>query len=327
MVAVTGACGHVGANLTRALLKEGREVRALVREDRRALEGLGVQAVRADILDPPSLVRAFRGVRSVYHLAAHISLSRTDNRHTLRANVEGTRNVIDACLQCGVHRLVYFGSIHSLDPLPRRDPVDETRSLIDSAGGMAYDRSKALAEKDVLDAAASGLDAVVIIPTAIVGPNDFKPSHAGSTLISLLRGRRRVLVEGGFNWVDVRDVVKGAIAAEKRGRCGERYILSGRWLALDDLCRIVDEVAGCRRTRFVVPMWLARLLLPFGAVAGRCSSKRPVFTRGSLNVLRHYRFVSHEKAARELGYRPRPFVETITDTVNWFRDNGYLKKG
>ena len=326
MVAVTGASGHVGANLVRALMAGGREVRALVRDDRRALDGLDLQTVRADILDRPSLDRALRGARSVYHLAAHISLSSEDDDLTYRVNVEGTRNVIDSCLRCGVRKLVYFGSIHSLDPIPKREYIDETRSLVVTGRGMAYDKSKAVAEKEVLAAQASGLDAVVVTPTAIVGPNDFKPSFAGRTLVSLLQGKRRVIVQGGFDWVDVRDVVQGAIAAEKSGRSGERYILSGRWLGLRDMCRVVDEVAGYRIIRLVVPMMIARVLLPFGAVAGSGAKKSAVFTRGSLYVLRHYRYISYEKAASELGYGPRPFEQTMTDTINWFVENGYLKK-
>jgi dihydroflavonol-4-reductase len=324
MVAVTGASGHVGANLVRLLVNEGREVRALVREDRRALQGLDVTLTPGDVLDLPSLNRSFEGVRIVFHLAASISMYRHDAEKMYRVNVEGTTNVIKACLECGVERLVHFSSIHTLSPYPREEVIDEARPLLDESRLTPYDRSKALAEKEVLKAVKKGLDAVIICPTAIIGPYDYKPSYAGKTLCEIYRGNIPALVDGGFNWVDVRDVVKGTLAASEEGRPGERYIFSGAWRSVSDVCELVGAVTGCDIPNIVVPMWLARSVTPPMTLVSRMLGRSPMFTKASLYVLRHYKYISHAKATRELGYKPRPLEHTIRDIFSWFKEHGYL---
>jgi dihydroflavonol-4-reductase len=340
MVAVTGASGHIGANLVRELIREGREVRAVMNSDDRALRGLVVETVRADVLDPQSLVVAFRGVRSVYHLAAKITIGRTDALHAMKVNLEGTRNVIQACMECNTKRLLYFGSIHALDPFPKDGTVDESRRLIGEISPPAkpdargrspyeygpYEYSKAAAENEVLKATESGLDAVVVSPTAVVGPYDFKPSEFGRTLLAILQSRHRILVKGGFDWVDVRDVAAGAVCAERSGKKGERYILSGGWKSVGEVMRIADAIVGRTTKRVQLPMWAARTCLPFSRVFLKHCPIGAVFTKDSLFVLRHYRHVSSRKAQEELGFLPRPFTRTLKDTIEWFLNNGYLKR-
>ncbi len=341
MVTVTGASGHIGANLVRALIGEGRAVRAVLNRDDRALQGLDVETVRADVLDLQSLLTAFRGSRYVYHLAAKITLRRADESQAMKVNLEGTRNVIRACLESNTKRLVYFGSIHALDPFPEDRTVDESRRLVGENKVPAkhdvrginlheyglYDRSKAAAEKEVREACESGLDAVVVSPTAVVGPYDFKPSQFGRTLLAILHGRHRFLVKGGFDWVDVRDVAAGAVAAERSGKKGERYILSGGWRSVGEVMRIADGIAGRAIRRTQLPMWVARACLPFGWAFLKHSPLGTMFTKDSLFVLRHYRNVSSRKAEEELGFSTRPFSRTLKDTIEWFYDNGYLKRG
>lgn len=226
-VVVTGASGHVGANLVRRLLDQRRKVRVVVHSDVRALEGLGVERVSADVLDPASLLRAFAGAGVVYHLAARISIRRSDRRLVQAVNATGTRNVVRACRECGAGRLVHFSSIHALRAEPAGEPVDESRPLALGRNCLPYDRSKAMAEEAVLEGIQEGLDAVIVNPTAVIGPNDFKPSHMGEVIWKLMHGRLPVLVRGGFNWVDVRDVVEGACAAAEKGAAGRH-----RWCSL-----------------------------------------------------------------------------------------------
>jgi len=177
MIVVTGASGLVGGNLVRALLSQGRLVRALVHHDRRALDGLDVETTSADLNDPASLEQAFRGAQVVYHLASIISI-RMDNWEELeRVNVNGTRNVLEACLHCGVRRLVYFSSIHAYQQKPFDQPLDESRLLLTDDQVPPYERSKAAAELIVRQAPECGLDIVIIVPTAILGPYDFRPSY------------------------------------------------------------------------------------------------------------------------------------------------------
>lgn len=319
-VVVTGASGHVGANLTRALLEAKRSVRVTVREDTRGVDGLDVQRVKADVRDPASLLEAFAGADVVYHLAAMITIDGDRNGEVQRVNVEGARNVAQACLQCGVKRLVHFSSIHALSHLPTEQAINEERPLAVGQKLPTYDRSKSEGEQEIMAAVAGGLDAVIINPTAILGPHDYKPSALGQVLLDLCRKKMFGLVEGGFDWVDVRDVVQTAIVAETRGRTGERYLLSGKWRSVKELAGVVEEVSGVPAPRFVTPMWLARMSAPAAVAFNRIRGKAPLFTGESLRALRCHRLISHEKATRELGYTPRPLKETIEATLEWFRE-------
>ena len=324
MIAITGASGLVGGNLVRELLAQGRPVRALVHHDRRALEGLDVETVSADLTDPQSLQKAFTGVQTVYHLASSISI-RLDNWDEMqRVNVGGTRNVVEACLQCGVRKLVYFSSIHAYRQEPLDRAIDEDRPLLTGEHIPPYERSKAAAEMIVRQAAERGLATVTIIPTAIIGPYDFRPSYLGQALQLLATGRIPALVHGGYDWVDVRDVVRGAIQAERMGESGSRYILSGRWRSLRELARVVSDISGRPAPLFTVPIWLADLFQPVMAGLAQLNGSQPLYTRAMLNAMRSNHHISHARAAHDLGYAPRPFEETLKDTLDWF--NQYKKE-
>jgi dihydroflavonol-4-reductase len=321
---VTGANGHVGANLVRELRARGRRVRALCRDDTRALAGVaGLELQRAELEDPPSLARALAGASAVFHLAARISIVGEEGGLVERTNVRGTRHVVEACLAAGVRRLVHFSSIHAFEQRPVDDPLDEGRAPA-AADAPVYDRTKAAGEREVLRGVARGLDAVIVNPTAILGPHDYKPSRMGAVLLGLCRGEFLALVEGGFDWVDVRDVCAAAIAAEERGRAGERYLLSGRWRSVRELAELVAAAAGTRAPRWSAPIWLAHLGVPFAGLWSRLRGSQPLYTHESLHALRSNRCVSHERASRELGYAPRPLGETIADTLAWHRSVGNL---
>jgi dihydroflavonol-4-reductase len=313
-VAVTGAAGHVGANLVRALLAQGRQTRVLVREDRRAIKGLGVEVFKGNICDPASLVDAFDGAEVVYHLAAHISIFKDEWPLLESVNVIGTRNVVEACLRCGVRRLVHFSTIYATTTEPTGILLNEPRNY------PPYDRSKAAAEREIHQGIERGLDAIILSPTAIIGPHDYKPSHLGEALLRMANGRLPALVAGGFDWVDVRDVVQAALRAEERAPTGTRYILSGHWVSLPDLARLVAELTGVPAPGFVCPMWLARVGAPFITGFDHLAGRRPLYTSVSLRALRSHRNISHQRASGELGYQPRPFRETLADTLQWFKE-------
>jgi dihydroflavonol-4-reductase len=325
MIVVTGAAGHIGANLVRALAAQGRPVRALVHLDRQALEGLDIEVVSGDIRDPESLLKAFKGAEVVYHLAARISISGDPWSLLEAVNVIGTRNVVEACLRCGVRRLVHFGSIHTLTDTTDI-PVDESSALVASGRYPPYDRSKAAAEREIQRGMEKGLGAIIISPTAIVGPHDYKPSHFGEALLKLANGRLPALVSGGFDWVDVRDVVNGAIRAEKVAPSGAKYLLSGHWVSLRQVARMTEEITGVKAPASVCPMWLARIGAPFITAFDRLARRRPLYTSASLQALRGHRRISHGKASRELDYHPRPFRETLIDTLKWFEAAGKLER-
>jgi len=326
LIAVTGAAGHVGGNLVRALVRRGRTARAIVRRDRRALEGVAVELASADVRDPASLQEAFAGAEVVYHTAAHISLERDSWPQHQAVNVIGTRNVVDACLACGVRRLVHFSSIHAVEQRPLNVPLDETRPLTHEPCASAYDRSKSAAEMEVRRGLEQGLETITLCPTAIIGPGDFRPSHTGQAILSFGQGSMPAVVRGGFDWVDVRDVVEAAIRAQEHSATGARYMLSGHWVSLFDLARQVARATGARTPLLALPLSVALAAVPAVRLYSRLSGQRPLYTRMSLETIRlSHRQVSHSLATEELGYSPRAFEDTIRDTVSWFKSQGVLQ--
>ena len=322
--AVTGASGHVGVNLVRALVARGHHVRALVHVETAPLRGLDAELVHGDVCDAASLRAAFDGVDVVYHLAAHIAISPGHASLLGRVNVLGTRNVVEACLDRRVHRLVHFSSIHALAEAPEGGHADESAPLVEKSSCSRYDSSKAEGERCVQDMVRSGLDAVIVAPTAVAGPYDYRPSYFGRVLLRLATGRLPVLVRGGFDWVDARDVADGAIAAAERAPAGAKYVLSGHWLTLVQVADLVSAASGAPGPLAAAPLSLARACAPAGEALARLLRREPLFTAYAISALSQHRFVSHAKASRELGYSPRPFEQTVADTIDWFRSNGYL---
>jgi len=324
-VTVTGASGHLGANLVRTLLAAGHRVTGLVRSPGRSLAGLDVTTVHGDVCDAGAVARSIEGAEAVFHLAARVGIQGDRNGAAWAVNVGGTANVVRACLGAGVGRLVHFSSVDALEHDPWDRPLDETRSLVERAGALPYAASKAAAERAVAGAVRAGLDAVVVSPTAVLGPHDHRPSALGGVVLQIARGRLPALVDAGFDWVDVRDVVAGAVAALERGRRGERYLLSGRWAHLRELARTVAGAAGVPAPLLASPLWLARLGVPFATGLARLTGATAHLTRDALETLRtSHRDVRHDKATRELGYAVRPLADTTADTVAWFREVGML---
>lgn len=322
-IAVTGASGHVGANLCRSLLAEGHQVKALDHKNSDSLKGLDVELIHGSLDDLDALRRLFKGVEVVFHLAAIISIHGQKDKLT-EVNIEGTKNLIKVLRENGVRRLIHFSSIHALSYQPLNKPMDENRELITDKG-MWYEITKARAEQLVFESTLSGLDAVIVNPTAIVGPYDFKPSLVGTVLIRLYKNALPALVPGGYNWVDVRDVVQGAIAAMNSGRSGERYILSGNWVSVKDLAIIVEKVTGKKINKFMIPTIVAKIGVPFITAYAKIMGQEPLYTYGSLRTLVEANpNISHNKASQELGYAPRDFETTVRDTMEWFNTHGYL---
>ncbi len=324
---VTGATGHVGANLVRALLQRGALVRVLVHRDITPLHGLDVDMVYGDVCDLGSLLRCFSGADVVFHLAGHIAITSRGDQNTEAVNCMGTANVVRACKDRRVGRLVHFSSIHAVVDVERDSLVNEECLLADGPRDAAYDRSKARGEKIVRDAIDAGLDAIVIAPTAVVGPYDFRPSFVGRILLALAKGRLPVIMSGGFDWVDARDVAAGAIAAAESAVPGRKYLLAGSWRSLPEFANAVARVTGVAAPHVVVPRVLAQACSPLAEGAWLLLKRQPLYTSYSVHALSGHRHVSRERAAAELGYAPRPFEETIRDTCLWFEEYGFLARG
>jgi len=326
MIVVTGASGLIGSNLIRMLLAQGQQVRVLVHKNRRPLAGLDVDIATGDVLSPSSLEEAFRNADLVYHLAASISLKMNHAEPMERINILGTRNVVQACLKTKVGRLVHFSSIHALEQEPMHIPVNETRPRVSSNRYPPYDRTKAAGEQEVLNGVGQGLDAVILNPTGIIGPYDFEPSYLGSALLHMAHGHLPALITAGFDWVDARDVASAAIQASQHGLTGENYLVSGHWRSIKQIAALVAEFSGRRMPRLTVPLWLSYAGLPLTAAYAALTRQRNIFTRATLMALKSNRSIDHSKASQHLNYQPRPFRETILDTLEWFTEVGYLNK-
>lgn len=324
-IAITGASGRIGNVLVRRLLKEGHELRVLVRRESNALAGLPLQRVSGDVSDSGALAELAQDCEVLFHLAAVVSIQGGMNGLVRRTNVEGTRNVLEISRQHGVQRVVYFSTFHVFSEKPEHLPLDETRPLT-FQNRMAYTRTKA----EALDFALrfsenTNLEVVALCPTSVLGPHDYEPSLSGQMLLDFYRKKIPLLVPGGVDWVDVRDVGDAAVAAIHKGRSGEAYILSGSYASVPDLARLISKITGKPVPKRLAPNWLLRAGIPLVEAYARVTATRPLFTTEALDTLRNgAKLVSSEKARRELGYSARPLEETIADAYAWFEQNRYL---
>src|SRR5215470_13731667 len=256
---VTGGTGFVGANVVRELLGAGATVRVLARasSDRRALADLPVEIAEGDLLDRASLERAARGVSDVYHVAADYRLWAPDPREIYRANVDGTRAVLETAAAAGARRIVHTSSVGALGISADGSPGTEDTpvSLADMVGD--YKRSKFLAEQVALELVRAGAPIVVVNPSAPVGPWDVKPTPTGQMVIDFLSGKMFATIDTGLNVVHVRDVARGHLAAAEHGRTGERYILGHENLSLAEIGGLLAEITGGRPPRLRVPYAIA----------------------------------------------------------------------
>ena len=323
-VAVTGASGHVGNCLCRELVEKGVKLKVMFHENENKLAGFGAEIINGSILDTGALARLCNDVDVVYHLAAKISIDNKDVDEVYKVNIQGTQNVIETCKTQNVKKLIHFGTIHSLKVIGPNITLDESNPLATDSK-IAYEASKAEAELLVLKATEEGLNASILNPSAIIGPYDYQPSYLGQALMKIYKNKLPMLVSGGYDFVDVRDVVMAAISASTNGRRGERYILSGRWMSLKDLSIKIAELTGQRTPRFVAPTCLAKAGLPFIRAWAKLSGRHPLYTAESLDILKQSsRNISNTKARKELGYNPRPIEETLVDTFRWFEENGLM---
>ena len=253
-VFVTGAAGHVGANLVRRLLDEDTRVRVLLRheENNEALEGLEVERVFGDLRDLNSVRRAVEGCQGVYHCAAKVSTIEGNHAHRreiYECNVLGTRNMLQAARETEAGRVVVTGSFSAVgynldDPSA---PSDETMLFYPMERTMPYERSKTLVEQVCWRAAAAGQDVIVATCCAVVGGSDFFPSRLGRTLCDYTNGKLHAYVDGGFEFVAARDIVEGHRLCMDRGRSGEKYIFSSEYKTISDIIDLYEEVSGIPR--------------------------------------------------------------------------------
>ena len=327
MFAVTGATGHLGNVLIRELLKNSHRVRAVVLpgEDTASIEDLEVEIIEGNVLDRNSLKRAFLGIEVVFHCAGIISIIPGQREKLFQVNVQGVKNVVDTCLEEKVKRLIHISSIHALSE-PEKDVVITEARPFDPENVLGdYSRTKALGSLEVLKGVEQGLDAVIICPSGIIGPYDYRLSEMGNLIVSYINGKLKAYIEGAYDFVDVRDVAKGIISAFEKGQKGECYILSGQQISVLEIIRFLEEISGIKAPSIKVPYQIARM---FGFLNGwYCNifKTKPLFTTYSIDVLQSNSTVSSQKAKDNLGYLSRSIFESISDSLQWFREKGMVR--
>ena len=324
---ISGAAGFIGSAVVRQFVAAGYPVRVLVRRSssRRNLQGLDVEVFEGDVRNEDDVERAMSGMRYVIHTAADYRLWAREPDEIFRNNVLGTRVVVQAARREGIARMVYTSSVATLALRRDGEPADETQRLTQHEAIGAYKRSKIAAEEIVTEAIRDGLPAVIVHPTAPVGPRDIRPTPTGRIIIEAGNGRMPAYVDTGLNIVHVDDIAAGHLQALVHGEVGARYILGGENVTLAQMLAQIARLRGRRAPRLHLP----RLpLFPLAAAAemmARVTGREPFLTLDGLRMAKHRMFFSSAKAERDLGYKFRPYVEALRDAITWFADAGYLR--
>ncbi len=324
---VTGGTGFVGSAIVRRLLDAGHEVRALARvgSDRANLEGLPIEIVTGDLLDPASLARACKGCTAVFHAAADYRLWTPNPAEIYEANVAGTRNLMLAAAESGASRIVYTSSVATLGSNASGTPADEETpvSITDMIGH--YKRSKFLAEAEVKRLTAQEkIPVVTVNPSAPIGPRDIKPTPTGRLIVAAAAGRMPAYTETGLNVVHVDDVAEGHLRAFERGRIGERYVLGGTNMTLREILVAIAEITGGTGPRFRLPHKLVVPIAYMAEAVAKVWGGEPLATVDSARMAKKLMYFSSDKSRRELGFEPREAWLALRDAVAWYRSNGYL---
>jgi dihydroflavonol-4-reductase len=321
-VLVTGATGFVGWHIAKLLMERGDTVRVLVRDPRRLRES-DAQAVVGDLTDPSSLTRAVTGCEVLYHVAADYRLWAKDPRELYRSNVEGTRNVLEAARNAGVDRVVYTSTVGCIG-MPENSIGDEDQPVSEQDMYGAYKRSKFRAEQVALEYAQEAFPVVIVNPTAPIGDHDWKPTPTGKIVVDFVRRNMPAYVDTGLKVVDVRDVAAGHLLACERGRVGERYILGGENLTLQQIFERLEAISGLSAPKVQIPYAVAYAAGVVSTAWAHVSGSEPRAPLDGVKMARKKMWVRHDKASRELGYMPGSVPAALKRAVEWFRSNGYV---
>jgi dihydroflavonol-4-reductase len=331
---VTGASGFVGSNLVHELMARGHRVKVLLRKgaDERALAGLRYERAVGDLFDPRFLVREMEGCEWCFHVAASYYLWLRNYKPMYQTNVIGTHNVLEAAGKAGCQRIVYTSTVGCIGR-PRVEktvviPATELDTVRPEQLTNHYKRSKWQAEEIAFKFARAGLPIVIVNPSAPVGPRDIKPTPTGRLIVDFLNRRLPAYIETGLNWVHVSDVVVGHILAAERGRSGERYILGNAQgnLTMEQTLRLLQEITGIPAPSVKIPRWIAYLAGHISEFGSSITGRQPRVPLAGVRMAKYKMWYDPNKAIRQLGLPQTPVKEALTDAVQWFKANGYVKK-
>ena len=323
---ITGGSGHVGANLVRELSSRGYEVRCIdFDNDHRAFEGFNVELVKGNIIDISTLDNAFKDVEVVFHTAAVISLDRKDKDLIRSVNVGGTENVCEMSLRHGVKKLIHFSSVDAFVREPLEDPLYENRSLVTDPNAVPYDLSKADAQRIVLEYCDKGLNASIIHPSGIFGPNDFKPSLFGQEFINIANGKRPYSINVGYDYVDVRDLCKTSVDCIDKGEIKQNYIVGGNYMDFVYMSEVMSEILNKKLIRSTLPFGFIYMSLPGSYISSLIKKTPRAITMDSIHTIKvQNKNIPSSLSKEKLNHNPRPVEETIQDTIEFFQKRGLI---
>jgi dihydroflavonol-4-reductase len=324
-IAITGGNGFIGSNLARMLQSQGHEVRVLIRQssDLSNLHALDLERRIADVRNPEELHVALRGIELVFHTAAIVSFWKPRRQLQFEVNVLGTRNVVQACIDSGVRRLVHTSSIAALGYPEERTVGDETTEFNWQSYENGYKNSKHFAELEILHGIDRGLDAVMVNPSVVIGPGDIH-FNGGSFIRSVAKGFVPFYIKGGTNIAYVDDVVRGHIAAGERGVRGHRYILGGENMTHRQMLQTIAAIVGSPAPRLPLPVLFVKGAAKIFDIAGMVTGKEPMITSELISGAGKHVWYSSAKAERELSYTITPFREAVERTYRWYKERNLL---
>lgn len=324
---VTGASGHIGNVVVRKLVEKGYKVKAFVLKGEKIdyLKELPIEISYGDVRDLESLKQAFHGTDEVFHLAGIIDIGTTNKKLIYSVNVEGTKNVLEACKQEKIKRLIYTSSVHAIAEKPKGETIYETKEFAEEKVKGLYAKTKAAATKYLLENVSNQPEIIVVHPSGVIGPYEYIPSNLGQLIIDCANKKIGAYLEGGYNFVDVRNVAEGTIEAAEKGKNGECYILAGHQISVKELMLEIEKTTKVKMPSFKIARWFAYATGFLSEIYYKIVKEKPLFTSYAVYTLGTNSNFSIDKAQKELGYKIRPMEETLKDTVEWFRKMGKIK--
>ncbi|PKN53435.1 MAG: epimerase [Deltaproteobacteria bacterium HGW-Deltaproteobacteria-13] len=324
---VTGSTGFIGSAIARELIKDGEEVKVLIRKtsDTRNIDNLDVERVYGDIRDSDSIKMALKNCDTLYLTAAYFAHWAPDPKLLYEVNVGGTKASLKAALEAGIEKVVYTSTNNAIaasGPIP----ANEEKAFNYWEAGDHYSMSKYIAENEARIFITRGLPVVIVNPTLVIGINDLKPTPSGQMIIDVVNQKMPGYIDGGVNIIDVEDVARGHILAAKKGRVGERYLLGNRNITVYDYLKLIADIAGVKPPAVKLPYPVALALGHIFELGAFITKKPPVVTASEVRIGKMTEWYDCSKAVNELGLPQTPIDMTIRKAINWFKENGYLRK-
>lgn len=316
---VTGGKGHVGFALVKELADRGEKIRLLLRSDSKVFDEICCEKIMGDVCDSESLEKAFEGAETVYHVAGVVDISGEKDKQVWEVNVEGTKKVVAACKKMGVKNLVFVSSVDAVPVGDGNEEIVEISHFDPDLLEGTYAKSKAVSTQFVLDSADENLKVCAVHPSTCIGPYDNNGTSSMCSVIKLFaKGLFPMTFDfGSCNFVDVRDCAKGMIAAAEKGRNGECYFLCGEVISLDDFMGVLAEACGKKHPKIVIKHKFVNDIIPFCEKIFEIAKLPPMINEYSIRKISENFNFSNAKATAELGFEPRPLVDSLRDTVEW----------